>query len=299
MSEIVVSDRDKLDSCEKAITQAYWKVGEALRTIRDDRLYLLDYASFEEYCLKKWNYTDSRARQFIAAAKVHIEIEGVTGVTLSNEQQARAANSLPASVRANAVVVAATNGPLTASAIKEEGAKLAAERTPDETARDVVYASKYSPIIQKMKMGILTPQNALLLVDTLKACKPVVRGDMFRLSITDVTVIRMLNERWKSETYKELVTSGYIQFNDERTYKAEQLTPQILRDYLDERAREHRTRGHLESNQKRGVEIVPVNIYRGDPKQTADVLLRELDIEDITEIVNLLEAKLKAAKPAA
>ncbi len=299
MSEIIVSERAKLEACEHAIKQAYWKVGEALRTIRDEELYLLDYGSFEEYCLKKWNYSDSRARQFIAAASTHKEIETVTNVTLENEVQARAANSLPASVRGDAVKNAAANGSLSGASIKAEGKRLIVERTPEQEARDAVLASKYSPIILKMNTKVLTPQNALLVVDALKGCKPVVRGEMMRLNITDTTVIRMLNERWKSDTYKELVQSGHIQFKDQRTYKAEHLTPEILRDYLNERAREHRTRGHVESNEKRGVEVVPVNIYRGDPKQTADVLLRELSIDEITEIMTLLEARLKAAQPAA
>lgn len=80
--------------------------------------------------------------------------------------------------------------------------------------------------------------------------------------------------------------------------KAEHITPEQLREFLNARAKEHRRQGFTDSRLKRGVEIVPVNLYRGDPAQTAQVLLRELDIKDIIEVVHLLEAKL-AAQPAA
>ena len=298
LSEI---DRFELEQHEQTINtglDAYWKVGAALLAIRDKRLYREHYSSYAEYCQKRWGFTDSRARQLAAAAEIYQEIETVTTVTLENEGQARAVNSLPVSIRADAVTNAAANGKVTAAAIKQEGEKLIIERTPDQVARDAVLASKYSPIILKLKMGVLSPQKALLLVDALKACKPQVRGDMMRLNISEPTVIRMLNERWKSETYKELSRTGYLQFDDDRAVKAEHITAEHLREFLDARAREHRTRGYSDSQEKRGVQIVPVNIYRGDARKTADVLLRELAIEDIVEIVGLLEAKLKAAQAA-
>lgn len=294
-------ERARLVEREDTIEQhlnAYWEVGEALMEIRDRRLYREKYDTFTEYCHYRWGFTDSRARQFVIAAEIHAEVKTVTTVTLENEGQARAVNSLPVSIRADAVTNAAANGKVTAAAIKQEGEKLIIERTPDQVARDAVLASKYSPIILKLKMGILTPQKALLLVDALKACRPQVRGDMMRLNICEPTVIRMLNERWKSETYKEIGRTGYLQFDDDRAMKAEHITAEHLREFLDARAREHRTRGYSDAQEKRGVQIVPVNIYRGDARKTADVLLRELAIEDIVEIVGLLEAKLKAAQAA-
>lgn len=301
LSTLSETDRLEFEQHEQTINtglDAYWKVGAALLAIRDKRLYREHYSSYAEYCQKRWGFTDSRARQLAAAAEIHEEVKSATNVTLDNEAQARAVNALPKSVQADAVTNAAANGKVTAATIQQEGEKLIVERTPDQVARDAVLASKYSPVILKLKMGVLSPQKALLLVDALKACKPQVRGDMMRLNISEPTVIRMLNERWKSETYKEIARTGYLQFDDERAMKAEHITAEHLREFLDARAREHRTRGYSDAQEKRGVQIVPVNIYRGDARKTADVLLRELAIEDIVEIVGLLEAKLKAAQAA-
>ena len=51
------------------------EVGTALMEIRDSRLYKELHPTFEEYCVERWGFTASRARQMIAAVKA------VTGVT--------------------------------------------------------------------------------------------------------------------------------------------------------------------------------------------------------------------------
>lgn len=199
MSELLTltaAERAEFAQDEKTLTahlRSFWLCGEALRNIRDKTLYREQYKTYEEYCQKRWDFTSSRARQLVNGIMLATEIQSVTEVTLQNEQQARAANSLPPSVRAAAVAAAAAAGKVTAAAIKQEGEKLIVERTPDQQARDVVYASPYIPIKQKPKLGALTPQKALLIVDALNGCKPMMRGDLLRLNISDPTVIRMLS----------------------------------------------------------------------------------------------------------
>jgi hypothetical protein len=98
MSEaLTISEIEQLKAHEATITaglQTFYEVGNALLTIRDGRLYRLDFRTFEEYCCSKWGMVASRARQLIGAASVVANIEGVTNVTLSNEAQARALASL-------------------------------------------------------------------------------------------------------------------------------------------------------------------------------------------------------------
>lgn len=68
-----------LEECEAVIERGlatFVEVGRALLRIRDERLYR-DHGTFEEYCRKRWNFSDSRARQLVAAA------ETVTDVTVS------------------------------------------------------------------------------------------------------------------------------------------------------------------------------------------------------------------------
>ena len=66
--------------------------------INKDLLYRAEYATFEEYCDKKWNISAGRARQLIRAARLADRLlaeskNGTNGTALAlpqNERQARA-----------------------------------------------------------------------------------------------------------------------------------------------------------------------------------------------------------------
>ena len=71
---------------------------------RDERLYLADYNSFEDYCREKWGMSRVRAHQLIEATKV---VEGLKVLTIVNtlpetESQARPLSLLPAAEQAEA-----------------------------------------------------------------------------------------------------------------------------------------------------------------------------------------------------
>lgn len=79
MSALPIAASDPLAECEAVIERGlatFVEVGQALLRIRDERLYR-DHGTFEEYCRERWNFSDSRARQLVAAA------ETVTDVTVS------------------------------------------------------------------------------------------------------------------------------------------------------------------------------------------------------------------------
>jgi hypothetical protein len=60
-----------LASCETTIERGlktFVDVGEALMAIRDGKLYLEAYDSFEDYCQKRWDLKRQRAYQLMAAA---------------------------------------------------------------------------------------------------------------------------------------------------------------------------------------------------------------------------------------
>ncbi len=100
--ELSAAETTQLEAREATISaglQTFYEVGNALLAIRDARLYRRDFATFEEYCQKRWGMVASRARQLIGAAGVAANLEGVTTVTLSNEAQARALASLAADVQ--------------------------------------------------------------------------------------------------------------------------------------------------------------------------------------------------------
>jgi len=54
----------------KVAKQAWVKMGDALREIRDQRLYREDYRSFLDYCQERWGWDQERARQLIGSAAV-------------------------------------------------------------------------------------------------------------------------------------------------------------------------------------------------------------------------------------
>ena len=64
--EMVISIRDdeRLAELEKMIARGkktFVEVGLALAEIRDLRLYKREYSGFEEYCQKKWGWTQQHA----------------------------------------------------------------------------------------------------------------------------------------------------------------------------------------------------------------------------------------------
>jgi hypothetical protein len=78
--------------------QTFVDVGTALAEIRDLKLYRHEYATFEIYCVRRWHFTDRRARQMIDAASTVRALEAIepdeeTGTVVpvpETESQARA-----------------------------------------------------------------------------------------------------------------------------------------------------------------------------------------------------------------
>ncbi len=63
----------RLDSCEKVIErglESFVEVGDALLTIRDNRLYRQTHSTFEKYCRERWGLKRQRAYELIGAYEV-------------------------------------------------------------------------------------------------------------------------------------------------------------------------------------------------------------------------------------
>ncbi len=79
------------DECENVIRhgwETFLDVGRALLTIRDRRLYRDDYASFEDYCRDKWEFSKTHANRLIEAAAVAAVLTPI-GVNAKSESQLR------------------------------------------------------------------------------------------------------------------------------------------------------------------------------------------------------------------
>ena len=77
----------KIDQHLTAAARAFIEVGQALRTIRDERLYVDEYEAFEEYCKNRWDFGRSYAHRLIDAADMADLLP--TGNIPLNERQMR------------------------------------------------------------------------------------------------------------------------------------------------------------------------------------------------------------------
>jgi hypothetical protein len=73
--------KEKEDVIRKGVA-TFMGVGEALMTIRDRRLYRAEYATFEEYCRKKWQFSKSHANRYITAKSVVDNLQEVDQTVL-------------------------------------------------------------------------------------------------------------------------------------------------------------------------------------------------------------------------
>lgn len=92
VATLTVAEADLLAEAEAVIERGiktFIEVGEALASVRDNRLYRADFATFEDYCRERWGFSRQRALQLIDASEVATTIV-VTGLPApANEAQAR------------------------------------------------------------------------------------------------------------------------------------------------------------------------------------------------------------------
>lgn len=120
MIPLTDAERLEFERMEKRISAGlamFAAVGDALREIRDRRLYREHYDNFESYCQDRWEFTRERARQLIAAATVASNLVAAGHEPPANERQARPLAGLAPEAQAEAWEKAneATDGQPTAA----------------------------------------------------------------------------------------------------------------------------------------------------------------------------------------
>jgi hypothetical protein len=92
---------------------------EALRTVRDKRLFRDTYPTFEQYCRERWGISKTHCNRLIQASEVSANVAPI-GVT-PKESQARELSKLPADQQASAwqETLDRTDGHPTAAAVHE------------------------------------------------------------------------------------------------------------------------------------------------------------------------------------
>lgn len=109
--EMTKAERSKLMKLEEVIESgvaSFIETGNALATVRDNRLYREDYDTFDEYCIERWGFSRQRASQLATAAEVCQPL--VDSLKPANEKAARALKHVEPERRAEVMEKAAEGG---------------------------------------------------------------------------------------------------------------------------------------------------------------------------------------------
>lgn len=90
-NELTITEQNELERCEVAIKQGletFLEVGQALMTIRDKRLYRLQFRTFEDYCRERWGMSRIHAHRMIEASEVVSNVLPIGNIPRT-ESQAR------------------------------------------------------------------------------------------------------------------------------------------------------------------------------------------------------------------
>lgn len=118
--------RTALRGLEDRIERAGTVILSCLLEIERDprKLYLVDYESWDDYCLKRWNMTPGRVRQIRAAKNVLMQLqdcpETAQIASTLNERQLREINSVEPAKRVAVVLEAKKRSPkITSTSIRQ------------------------------------------------------------------------------------------------------------------------------------------------------------------------------------
>ncbi len=146
-SALTITENQKLNALENTIARGlkyYIEVGEALLTIREERLYRAQFNTFEDYCLTRWNMSKTHANRMIDASEVAENLTPI-GVIPANEAQTRELAALPADEQRTAWQTAldtAPDGKVTAAHVREVVETLSQGKQKPKTNRA---GDKYIP----------------------------------------------------------------------------------------------------------------------------------------------------------
>lgn len=122
-----IRDFERLEKVVEAGQKTFVDVGLALTEIRDRKLYRQDFKTWEEYCQKRWGWSQRRSHQLIEAAAVVESLSKESGTavpllkSIPNEAVARELAKIPPPQRKQIVEEAAKeNKPLTAPAVRSK-----------------------------------------------------------------------------------------------------------------------------------------------------------------------------------
>lgn len=124
---LTTTERSRLTALEATVTtglQSFFEVGQALKEIRDGKLYRAEHGTFEDYCDKRWEISRDFAYKKIAASDVRSDLSTIVDILPSNEAQCRPLTRLPDCDRQTAWQTVLERAPETEDGVKIITAKL-------------------------------------------------------------------------------------------------------------------------------------------------------------------------------
>jgi hypothetical protein len=97
MEILNIDESHELERCEVVIKQGlntFIEVGQALRTIKEKRLYRISFKTFEDYCVGMWAFKRSEAYRLIDASVVISNLSPIGDILPKTESQTRPLTSL-------------------------------------------------------------------------------------------------------------------------------------------------------------------------------------------------------------
>lgn len=124
---LTAKERKRFQECKEDISEGLkksWKAGEALREVRDDRLYREDFGSFEEFCQGVYSMTRRYANYLIDAVEIREDIKERSpeaAKLLTHERQVRELANVPEGKRVALLKgLAKDDVPITPDAIRQK-----------------------------------------------------------------------------------------------------------------------------------------------------------------------------------
>lgn len=144
----------EIEALIKNLGQTTHTIGRILLNIRDDKLYVKNYTTWENYIKKRWGWSRRRGYQMIQAAIVLDALPMCTVV--HNERQARELAKIPPEQRPAVIkAIVKADGKLTSPAIKKMAAAIDDDSPPPD-----------EPILDRLdRIGQLIPAKLVPLWD--------------------------------------------------------------------------------------------------------------------------------------
>lgn len=173
-----IDERNELERCEVVIKQGlktFIEVGQALLTIREKRLYRLEFGTFEDYCRDRWGMAKTQANRLIQATETIYNLTPIGVILPQTESQARPLTQLQPEVQREAwkeVVQQAeqTNQPITAAKVQDVVNTFKQAKQEYREAREVQRAEQ----LQKKTEGTTVPIDQLERIAKLEAGETVI-----------------------------------------------------------------------------------------------------------------------------